>query len=138
MIPNIQLGESFGVEFRGVQEDCLCHMKKMWGVIDGQYSDGIVVVMCGYKNDDSSWQMHFNVRYPRSRRNRKETTHRMKIRHEEILEKFTEAKKYPTGRVEYRLDTRQWGGTAGTLHAWIKEVISGRIDIDGPKGLIYP
>jgi hypothetical protein len=138
MIPDIQLGESFGVELRGAQDDCLCHLKKMWVLVDGRYSEGIIVAMYGYKNADSSWQMHFNVRYSRSPRNRKETTHRMKIRHKDILEKFPNIKKYPSGRVEYRVDTKRWGATDGALHAWIREIIPGRIDKEGPKGVIYP
>lgn len=138
MTPNIQLGESYGVRLRGTQDDCLSHMKRMWDSLDGKYPEGVVVAMSGYGNGENSWDMHFGVRHPRSRRNRGDTTHRIKIRHEQILEKFPETRKYPTGRVEYRVDTRQWGGTAGTLHAWIKEIIPGRIDIDGPKGLIYP
>lgn len=138
MRPDIQLGESFGLRLRGTQDDCLSHMKRMWESLEGQYTEGIVVAMSGYRNDENSWDMHFGVRYPRSRRNRGDTTHRIKIRHEQILEKFSETMKHPTGRVEYRVDTKQWGATDGALHAWVREVIPGRIDKDGPKGLIYP
>lgn len=135
----LQVGQSFAVRIRGKQEDCIVVLKRVYPEIDNIAQESLAIAdINGYKNDqEDTWDFYLTMRKPsRTRKTRIDTTHRIKLRKEVILDKINQS----TGDTIHNQITifiqQAIGVTNTTINSLLLPLLPGRPYSEGNKIII--